>query len=308
MIGKKKRKQVGDEPKDQENSPVRVENEEPVKPEEPVIEACHLKRLEDPDNVLTWLVWEVRKWSPIIKLVIMALICILSFCVRIFSVINFESVIHEYDPWFNFRSTRFMVEKGVYDFWNWYDSESWHPLGRVVGGTVFPGIMFTSSGIKWSMDYLGFPLDIRNICVFLAPVFSAFQCISTYLFTKEATNRPDAGLFAALFMAVVPSIISRGVAGSYDNEAVAIWALVNTFYLWIKACNTGSILWSVLCTLNYFYMVSSWGGYSFIINLIPVFVLGAMFINRFNLRIYVAYSVFYTLGSLMAMTITFVNF
>lgn len=109
-------------------------------------------------------------------------------------------------------------------------------------------------------------------------------------------------------MAIVPAIIMRGVAGSYDNEAVAIWALMNTFYLWVKACNTGSITWSVLCTLNYFYMVASWGGYNFIINMIPVYVLGTLFINRFNLKIYVAYSIFYTFGSLMAMLITFVNF
>jgi len=37
-------------------------------------------------------------------------------------------------------------------------------------------------------------------------------------------------------------------------------------------------------------------------------VLGMMFINKLNLKIYVAYSVFYTMGSLMAMLITFVNF
>ena len=33
----------------------------------------------------------------------------------------------------------------------------------------------------------------------------------------------------------VPSYISRSVAGSYDNEAVAIFALIFTFYLYIKA-------------------------------------------------------------------------
>ena len=97
--------------------------------------------------------------------------------------------------------------------------------------------------------------------------------------------------------------MSRSVAGSYDNEAVAIWALTNTFFLWIRAVNTGSVIWSVACTLQYFYMVSAWGGYSFIINLIPAFVLGVIFIGKFNLKIYVAYSIFYTLGSLMAMLI-----
>lgn len=55
-------------------------------------------------------------------------------------------------------------------------------------------------------------------------------------------------------------------------------------------------------------MVAAWGGYSFIINMIPLFVLGCLFIGKFNMKIYVAYSVFYSLGSLMSMLITFVNF
>jgi dolichyl-diphosphooligosaccharide--protein glycosyltransferase len=233
---------------------------------------------------------------------------VLAFFVRIFSVIRYESVIHEFDPWFNYRTTKFLTEKGWYEFWNWYDSESWYPLGRVIGGTIYPGIMGTAASIKWSLDALALPMDIRNICVFLAPVFSGFTAISTYFFAKEATNKPGAGLLAALFISIVPSYISRSVAGSYDNEAVAIFALVNTFYLWLKAVNTGSILWSVACTLQYFYMVAAWGGYSFIINIIPIFVIAVMFANKFTYKIYIAYSVFYILGTVLAMTIPFVTF
>ena len=29
-----------------------------------------------------------------------------------FSVLRFESVIHEFDPWFNFRATKYLVEHG----------------------------------------------------------------------------------------------------------------------------------------------------------------------------------------------------
>lgn len=267
-----------------------------------------VKAQEDEGNFFKWLFDIGKQWSSIFIIVILLLIAVLAFFVRIFSVIRYESVIHEFDPWFNFRTTRYLTEKGVYDFWNWYDSESWHPLGRVIGGTIFPGIMLTSSMIKWAMDFIAFPLDIRNVCVFLAPVFAGLTAVSTYQLTKQCTNKIEAGLLAAFFIAIVPSYISRSVAGSYDNEAVAIWALVNTFYLWIKAVNTGSVLWAVACSLQYFYMVAAWGGYSFIINLIPIHVLGTMFINKFNMRIYVAYSVFYTLGSILAMLITFVNF
>lgn len=245
---------------------------------------------------------------PVFIVTFLGTICVLAFLVRIFSVIRFESVIHEFDPWFNYRTTKFLEVKGWYEFWNWYDSESWYPLGRVVGGTIYPGLMGTAASFKWTMDAISMPMDIRNVCVFLAPTFSGLTAISTYFFTKEATNKPGAGLLAALFISVVPSYISRSVAGSYDNEAVAIFALVNTFFLWIKACNTGSILWSIACTLQYFYMVAAWGGYSFIINIIPIFVLAVIFADKFNFRIYIAYSVFYVLGTTLAMTIPFVTF
>jgi hypothetical protein len=71
--------------------------------------------------------------------------------------------------------------------------------------------------------------------------------------------------------------ISRSVAGSYDNEAVAIFAMVCTFWLWLVAVDTGSLLWSALCALSYGYMVAAWGGYVFVWNIIAAhaFVLGS---------------------------------
>ena len=77
------------------------------------------------------------------------MISIVAVISRIFSVIRFESIIHEFDPWFNFRTTKFLVEnkEGLYGLWNWFDSESWYPLGRAVGGTLYPGLMVTASAI-----------------------------------------------------------------------------------------------------------------------------------------------------------------
>ena len=74
---------------------------------------------------------------------------------------------------------------------------------------------------------------VLQVCVFTAPLFSAFCALTTYFLTKEVRNQ-GAGLFAALFAASVPSYISRSVAGSYDNEGVAIFALVLVFFLYVK--------------------------------------------------------------------------
>ncbi|KAL3651185.1 Dolichyl-diphosphooligosaccharide--protein glycosyltransferase subunit stt3a [Castilleja foliolosa] len=41
------------------------------------------------------------------------------------NVIKYESVIHEFDPYFNYRVTQFLTKSGVYDFWNWFDDRTW---------------------------------------------------------------------------------------------------------------------------------------------------------------------------------------
>lgn len=249
-----------------------------------------------------------RKAAPGINLATLGLISLLAFLIRIFSVIRYESVIHEFDPWFNYRVTQFLTNEGAYAFWNWYDPESWYPLGRIIGGTTYPGLMFTSALLHWLCNTLLFPVDIRNVCVFLAPVFAALTAVSSYYFVKEVTGRSDSGLLSALFIAIVPGYISRSVAGSYDNEGVAIFALVTTFYFFIKAVNTGSIMWSTLCALLYFYMVAAWGGYVFIINLIPLYTLFLIIVGRTDVKIYISYSVFYILGTILSMQVPFVMF
>ena len=55
---------------------------------------------------------------------------------------------------FNYRSTAYMVKNGFYDFLNWFDDRAWYPLGRIVGGTVYPGLMITSGSIHYVLSYL----------------------------------------------------------------------------------------------------------------------------------------------------------
>ena len=54
--------------------------------------------------------------------------------------------------------------------------------------------------------------------------------------------------------------------------------------------------------------VSAWGGYVFIINLIPLHVFALILMNRYSDRIYVAYNTFFILGLLCSMQIPFVGF
>ena len=51
-------------------------------------------------------------------------------------MVRYEPVIHEYDPYFNYRATSYLVRHGAYEFFNWFDHRSWYPLGRIVGQTA----------------------------------------------------------------------------------------------------------------------------------------------------------------------------
>ncbi len=62
-----------------------------------------------------------------------------AFSTRLFSVLRYESVIHEFDPYFNYRTTKFLTDEGFYNFHNWFDDRAWYPLGRIIGGTIYPG-------------------------------------------------------------------------------------------------------------------------------------------------------------------------
>ena len=132
-----------------------------------------------------------------------------AFSIRLFAVVRYESVIHEFDPYFNFRTTKYLAHEGFLEFLNWFDDRGWYPLGRTIGGTIYPGLMLTAAVFYWALNAINVTINIRNMCVFIAPIFSANAAISSYLLTSEVTKRSAAGLLAAAFTAVVPSYISR---------------------------------------------------------------------------------------------------
>lgn len=119
---------------------------------------------------------------------------------------------------------------------------------------ISSGLMITSACFYHVMHFLNITIDIRNVCVFLAPLFSSFTTLITYHLTRELKDT-GAGLVAAAMIAIVPGYISRSVAGSYDNEGIAIFCMLLTYFLWIRSVKTGSVFWATLCALAYFYMV-----------------------------------------------------
>jgi len=75
--------------------------------------------------------------------------------------------------------------------------------GNRYGACVYVGLMLTAGAVYWFLHFFHITVDIRNVCVLLAPMMAANTAMVTYLFTKEVWNT-SAGVLAAAFVAIVP--------------------------------------------------------------------------------------------------------
>ena len=65
--------------------------------------------------------------------------------------------------------------------------------------------MVTSALLYHVMHFFHVTIEIRNVCVFLAPLFSSLTALVTYQLTKELKDA-GAGLIAAAMIAIVPGM------------------------------------------------------------------------------------------------------
>jgi len=135
-------------------------------------------------------------------------------------------VIHEFDPWFNYRATEYLDENGAAKFFTWFDYMSWYPLGRPVGTTIYPGLQLTSVFIKNTLANTPYALSLNDVCCYVPAWFGAIASALTGLLCYTVTGNKSATVFTTGIMAIVPAHLMRSIGGGYDNESIAVAAMV----------------------------------------------------------------------------------
>eukprot|EP00798_Chlamydomonas_sp_ICE-L_P028750 gene28750-31931_t len=247
--------------------------------------------------------------KAITRILVIVLGCYLAYNIRIIAIEAYGPLIHEFDPWFNYRAAEYLHANGQAKFFSWFDHMSWYPLGRPVGTTIYPGIQFTAVGLYHALAYLGMPMELVEVCCYIPAWFGVIASIFTGLLTYEVSGSSTSGAFATLIMAVIPAHTMRSIGGGFDNEAVAVPALCATFYLWCRSLRTGSSwLLSPLVGLSYFYMVAGWGGYVFVLNMIAAHTILLLLMGRYSSKLYLSYTIFFTIGTLLGIQVPVVGF
>ena len=233
-----------------------------------------------------------------------------AYTIRLHAVEVYGRVIHEFDPWFNFRATQYLVDHGWREFFTWYDHESWYPLGGR-SALPFTPMQFTAAGIFRALNAMGFDVSLNDVCVFIPAGFAVIATLFTALIAREAAvgkHKATAFAITAAIMAILPAHIMRSVAGGYDNESVAVTAIVATFFWWIRSLRTEqSWPFAFAAALSYGYMVAAWGGYTFVLNMVGVHAASLFLAGRFTWNLYIAYSVFYLVGTGLAVHVPVVG-
>jgi hypothetical protein len=172
---------------------------------------------------------------------------------------------------FNYRATEYLDQHGWHAFFHWFDYESWYPLGRPVGTTIYPGMQITSVIIKRTLNAFGNPISLNDVCCYVPAWFGVTATWALSMLTTECSGSKSCGAAAALIMSIIPAHIMRSVGGGYDNESIAMTAMCLTFWLWVRALrpdpaaapgepSKSSYVYGVLAGFAYIYMVMAWGG------------------------------------------------
>ena len=234
--------------------------------------------------------------------------CKLAYQVRMTPVRIYGKIIHEFDPWFNFRAAEYMATNGIRRFFHWFDYRAWYPIGRPVGTTMFPGMQFLAVGLwrlgKWAAATFGRPelaMSLNDICVMIPAWCSAVSVTSIALIAYLATHSWFSAAAAALCMSIVPAHMMRTMAGVYDNESVAVPAMCFSFLTWLLTLRSKrSWPLGILAGAAYGYMAATWGGYIYAGNTIACHAAVLILLGHRTPELTYAYTLWWTISTTMA--------
>ena len=212
---------------------------------------------------------------------ILALAFSLSFMLRVLPM-DYGFELTEYDPFFNYRATEFIVENGLPAYLEWHDDLSWHPYGRDISADS-QVMLHTSAAALYQIFGMG--SNLYDFTIMFPIVVSSLTTVIIFALGRTI-GRTTAGLFASLFFAISPIIIMRGSLGWFKSEPLGLFYGLIAVYLLISAIkedkgkvSAAKIVGAgVLLALG----LASWGGIQFFILPIGLFFIALPFLRKDN--------------------------
>ena len=197
--------------------------------------------------------------------------------------------LNEFDPFFNFRATEYIVENGLSEYFEWKDEKSWYPNettasylveGRDVSATSQVMLHITAA---ITYQIFGSNLSVYDFTILFPAIIGSLTVVVIFALVRLFAGT-TAGLFASLLFAVSLPIIIRGSIGWFKSEPLGIFYGLLGLYLFLSAINSKNYKITILKiifggTIMGFGM-SSWGGNQFFIIPLGLFILALPFVRK----------------------------
>ena len=193
---------------------------------------------------------------------------------------DFGFVLNEYDPYFHYRATQYIVDNGIIAFHEWNDEYSWHPYGRDVSAGSQLMLYLSAASIYY---VLGESISLLDVTILVPVIFGPLSALVLFALVRRIAGTTS-GLIAALLMSFSIPLLTRGMIGWFKSEPVGIFYGLFAVYLFISGIKSQNrkvaipkIIGSgILLTFS----VSAWGGSSFFILLLAMFIVTLPFVRK----------------------------
>ena len=202
----------------------------------------------------------------------------ISFLLRSQSV-DYGFELNEFDPFFNYRATEYIVNNGIVAYFEWNDELSWYPNGRDVSATSQVMLHLTAATTYW---IFGGGSDLYDFTIIFPAVFGSLSAIIIFALVR-VIGGTTAGMFSALLYSISIPVLIRGPIGWFKSEPLGIFFGFLAAYLLLSGINSQNkkIAISKLVGAGIFttFAISSWGGNQFFVIPIGVFFLTLPFLR-----------------------------
>ena len=198
----------------------------------------------------------------------------------------------EFDPFFNFRATEYIVENGYDAYSQWVDEKSWHPFGRDISENSQVMLHVTTS-IFYQL--FGFNSSLYTFTIIFPLIVGSLTGILVFAFVR-VLGGTTAGLLAALMFSISTPIFTRGLVGWFKSEPLGLFFAFLAMYLFVSGImnyrSTSSLIKLVLGGLFLALGLSAWGGILFFIIPIIMFYFILPFLKKENNSVILGIPVF----------------
>ena len=188
--------------------------------------------------------------------------------------------LNEFDPFFNFRATEYLVENGLGEYFNWHDDMSWHPEGRNISATSQVMQHVTAAA---TYHAFGGDSSLYDFTIVFPAVFGSLTAVIVFALVR-VLGGTTAGLFAALFYSVSIPVITRGTLGWFKSEPLGLFYGLLGLYLFLSGIRSDDrrIAFAKAVSGGVFlsFGLASWGGIQFFIIPLGMFILVLPFVRR----------------------------